>query len=76
MNSKKSEVAKPVGGRRGRGVVISPELARELCTCGHRARNHAALKYSCQAAGDHKGYCPCMRFLSAKEWRGNRSLSA
>jgi hypothetical protein len=55
---------------------MSPELVREMCTCGHRAGVHAALKYSCQAPGDHKGFCPCMRFLSAKEWRGNRAKAS
>src|SRR5260370_6057276 len=76
VTSKNVQNAKPVIGGRGRPVGGSPELARELCTCGHRAGNHAALKYSCQAPGDHKGYCPCMRFISAKEWRGNKSRSA
>jgi hypothetical protein len=47
-----------------------------MCTCGHRASNHAALKYSCQAPGDHKGFCPCMRFLSAKEWRGSKAKAS
>src|SRR3989442_11550125 len=68
----KSENGKSVVAVRGRGVRATPEQAREMCTCGHRASSHAALKYSCQAPGDHKGFCPCMRFLSAKEWRGNK----
>ena len=58
---------------RGRSARVSPELAREMCTCGHKAGSHAALKYSCQAPGDHKGFCPCMRFLSAKEWRASKA---
>src|SRR5260370_14740982 len=70
--SKNLQDEKPMVGVRGRRAVVSPELARELCTCGHRASSHAVLKYSCQAPGDHKGYCPCMRFISAKEWRGNK----
>ncbi len=53
-----------------------PKLGRELCSCGHRASNHAAGKYSCQAPGDHKGYCPCMRFIPGKtsQVSGRRSL--
>src|SRR2546430_15579019 len=69
----KSENGKTVVAVRGRGVRATPEQAREMCTCGHRASNHAALKYSCQAPGDHKGFCRCMRFLSAKEWRGRKT---
>jgi hypothetical protein len=72
--TKKLENARPAG--RGRGAVFTPELAREMCTCGHKAGSHAALKYSCQAPGDHKGFCPCMRFLSAKEWRASKAKSA
>src|SRR5260370_27001908 len=76
VTSKKSESATPAAARRGRGVRVSPELAREMCTCGHRAGSHAALKYSCQAPGDHKGFCPCMRFLSAKEWRASKAAAS
>src|SRR5260370_9356506 len=72
VTSKNLQDAKPMVGVRGRRAVVSPELARELCTCGHRASSHAVLKYSCQAPGDRKGYCPCMRFISAKEWRGGK----
>jgi hypothetical protein len=61
---------------RGRAAVVSPAQARELCTCGHRASSHAVHKYSCQAPGDHKGFCPCMRFISAKEWRGSKARSS
>ncbi len=76
LNSMKSENAKSVVAVRGRGVRATPEQAREMCTCGHRAASHAALKYSCQAPGDHKGFCPCMRFLSAKEWRGSKAKAS
>src|SRR5947208_15300748 len=72
----KSENGKTVVAVRGRGVRATPEQAREMCTCGHRASNHAALKYSCQAPGDHKGFCRCMRFLSAKEWRGSKAKAS
>ncbi len=76
VNSMKSENGKTVVAVRGRGVRATPEQAREMCTCGHRASSHAALKYSCQAPGDHKGFCPCMRFLSAKEWRGSKAKAS
>jgi len=75
VKSMKSENEKSVAVR-GRGVRATPEQAREMCTCGHRAASHAALKYSCQAPGDHKGFCPCMRFLSTKEWRANKARSS
>ena len=74
VTTKKLANARPAG--RGRGAVFTPELAREMCTCGHKAGVHAALKYSCQAPGDLKGFCPCMRFLSAKEWRASKAKSA
>src|SRR5260370_5098993 len=54
VTSKNVQNAKPVIGGRGRPVGGSPELARELCTCGHRAANHTPLKHSCQAPVDHK----------------------
>ena len=52
----------------GACCLSSDELqkrGRELCSCGHRAITHAALKYSCQAAGNRKGHCHCMRFIPA-----------
>jgi len=52
-------------GARGLSFEELQKRGRELCSCGHRAIDHAALKYSCQAAGKRKGYCPCMRFISA-----------
>lgn len=76
VTSMKLQDAKPAVAGRGRGVVSTPEMEREMCTCGHRAGRHAALKYSCQAPGDHKGFCPCMRFLSAKEWRASKARSS
>jgi hypothetical protein len=53
-------------GARGLAFDELQKRGRELCSCGHRAITHAALKYSCQAAGNCKGYCPCMRFIPAK----------
>ena len=49
-----------------RVAAASQERGGELCSCGHRASSHVALKYSCQAPGEVKGFCPCMRFLSGK----------
>ena len=56
-------------GARGLSSDELQKRGRELCSCGHRAIDHAALKYSCQAAGDRKGYCHCMRFIPAKAVR-------
>ncbi len=48
----------------------SPKLGRELCSCGHRASSHVVGKYSCQAPGGYKGFCPCMRFIPRKSLQG------
>jgi len=53
-----------------REAATSQERGGELCSCGHRASSHVALKYSCQAPGEDKGFCPCMRFLSGKLFQG------
>jgi hypothetical protein len=55
--------------REGRG---SPGRANESCLCGHRASSHTANRYACQAAGDRKGYCPCMRFVARNSPIGKR----
>ena len=49
-----------------------PGFAKETCLCGHRAGSHTANRYACQAAGDRKGYCPCMRFVSRNSPIGKR----
>jgi hypothetical protein len=46
--------------------------AREVCLCGHRATVHAAYRYACQAPGDRKGFCPCMRFVARNSPIGKR----
>lgn len=71
MSETKTEdkAAKPAAGGRGRG---KPEPAREVCLCGHRASAHAAYRYACQAPGDRKGFCPCMRFISRRSPVGKR----
>ncbi len=53
-----------------RETIASQERGAELCSCGHGASSHVALKYSCQAPGEDKGFCPCMRFLSGKLSQG------
>ena len=56
-----------------REAAASKERGLEICSCGHRASVHVALKYSCQAPGEDKGFCPCMRFISGKLLEGPRS---
>ena len=56
-------------GREGRDL---PGPAKEVCLCGHRASSHTANRYACQAAGDRKGYCPCMRFIARNSPIGKR----
>ncbi|HEY6264095.1 MAG TPA: hypothetical protein VIW93_04775 [Candidatus Acidoferrum sp.] len=63
MTAKTPEQKKAAVGARGLTPEELQTVGRELCTCGHRAINHAALKYACQSPGNRKGYCPCMRFL-------------
>ena len=58
-----------VKDREGRDL---PGLAKEFCLCGHRASSHTANRYACQAAGDRKGYCPCMRFVARNSPIGKR----
>jgi hypothetical protein len=36
---------------------------KEVCECGHPSNRHVVGKYTCQAPGSRKGYCPCMRFI-------------
>jgi hypothetical protein len=66
MTTKTPEEKQRHIGARGLSLDELQKRGRELCSCGHRAIDHAALKYSCQAAGNRKGYCSCMRFISAK----------
>jgi hypothetical protein len=49
-----------------------PEPSRELCLCGHRATVHAAYRYACQAPGERKGFCECMRFIARSSPVGKR----
>jgi hypothetical protein len=65
MTTKTAEEKERHIGTRGLSFDELQKRGRELCSCGHRAIDHAALKYSCQAAGKRKGFCPCMRFIPA-----------
>jgi hypothetical protein len=69
MTSKKLGAKGVALGARGLAPDDLLRLGRAMCSCGHRASSHAALKYSCHAPGDYKGYCPCMRFIPAKAAR-------
>ncbi len=55
--------------RRGRNAATR---SREFCLCGHRASVHAAYRYACQAPGDRKGFCACMRFIARNSPIGKR----
>src|SRR5882762_5018744 len=70
MTSRRPGGTEPVVDETSREATASQERGGELCTCGHRASSHVALKYSCQAPGEDKGFCPCMRFLSGKLFQG------
>jgi hypothetical protein len=69
MTSKIPQEKEAALGRRGLAAGDLRKFGRVLCSCGHPASNHAALKHSCHAPGDYKGYCPCMRFIPAKAMR-------
>lgn len=76
MSEEKLEDATPKqepSRRRGRNAA-SP--AREMCLCGHRATVHAAYRYGCQAPGNRKGLCPCMRFVARNSPIGKRLRTA
>ena len=64
--SKKRALGNPEGRRH------RPEPSRELCLCGHRATVHAAYRYACQAPGERKGFCECMRFIARNSPVGKR----
>ncbi len=60
------------GDGNGRRRARAPEPSRELCLCGHRATVHAAYRYACQAPGERKGFCECMRFIARNSPVGKR----
>lgn len=65
---------KPTGRRRGERD--QPGRPKEMCICGHSASKHTAYRYTCQAAGDRKGFCPCMRFVSRNSAIGKKTRAA
>lgn len=75
MSNTKEPEGIPSGAGPGRKARGSPEVPKAICTCGHRASNHVAFKYACQAPGKRKGYCPCMRFIPRDENTGFRGMA-
>ena len=69
INQENKEPSATGSGNTGRRM---PEPSRELCLCGHRATVHAAYRYACQAPGDRKGFCECMRFIARSSPLGKR----
>jgi hypothetical protein len=65
--NKKARASRGGGGRRRMA-----EPSREVCLCGHRATVHAAYRYACQAPGERKGFCECMRFIARNSPVGKR----
>ena len=76
MNEEKLENSSPKPDASVRKDRDVPGRAREVCLCGHRATVHAAYRYACQAPGDRKGFCPCMRFVARNSPIGKRLRSA
>ena len=72
MNETKPEDKKSRAPGDGNGRRRVPEPSRELCLCGHRATVHAAYRYACQAPGERKGFCECMRFIARNSPVGKR----
>jgi hypothetical protein len=72
VSEEKPEEATPkVDARERKGRDVAGH-AREVCLCGHRATVHAAYRYACQAPGNRKGFCPCMRFVARNSPIGKR----
>lgn len=72
MSESKPEKKKSGTSGDGSGRRRAPEPSRELCLCGHRATVHAAYRYACQAPGERKGFCECMRFIARNSPVGKR----
>lgn len=72
MSERKSENKKSRTAGQSNGRKRMPEPSRELCMCGHRATVHAAYRYACQAPGERKGFCECMRFIARSSPVGKR----
>jgi|HubBroStandDraft_6_1064221.scaffolds.fasta_scaffold171042_2 hypothetical protein len=52
------------------------KAGKEFCECGHTAGRHVVGKYTCQAPGSRKGYCPCMRFIPKGAGREKKAAAA
>jgi hypothetical protein len=72
VDETKPEDKKPRANGASSGRRRMPEPSRELCLCGHRATVHAAYRYACQAPGERKGFCECMRFIARSSPVGKR----
>jgi hypothetical protein len=72
VSERKSENKKSRTAGQSNGRKRMPEPSRELCMCGHRATVHAAYRYACQAPGERKGFCECMRFIARSSPVGKR----
>ena len=72
MSEENLQEAKPVEEEKAEEGRDTPGRTNEICLCGHRASKHTANRYACQAPGDRKGYCPCMRFVARNSPIGKR----
>ena len=72
MSEENLQEAKPVEEEKAEEGRDTPGRTNETCLCGHRASKHTANRYACQAPGDRKGYCPCMRFVARNSPIGKR----
>jgi hypothetical protein len=61
---------------KGRPADSAAKAGKELCECGHPASRHVVGKYTCQAPGSRKGYCPCMRFIPKGAGREKKAAAA
>jgi len=61
---------------KGRPADGASKAGKELCECGHTASRHVVGKYTCQAPGSRKGYCPCMRFIPKDARREKKAAAA
>lgn len=65
-DSVNDQAPKTKRGRIQNKPEYSTEYQQELCTCGHPGASHIVCRHSCQAPGNHKGFCPCLRFIPQK----------
>ena len=72
MDEEKLQEAAPKPEETIKEVRDSSGPGKEMCICGHRASRHTANRYACQAPGDRKGFCACMRFIARNSPIGKR----